>query len=223
MKSDWDRLYGSGGDRAPGGPGANGNGSDSPGANGSDSAGVNGAGSGGKAEGDAGGAWSRLTELVDRAGDSPQVPVAAAFGMLPSAQEGAHAALVSELADLHAGNGDPDALLDAFRASLVMVPTLDGGDLWATSMGGVHWVYAFSDDTELARFVVARGADGSSDVDYVTVYGWRLLDEVVPAVGEPAGVALDVAGSRPMIFPPVAGVVPDRAAVDAVAGNGEER
>ncbi|CAG6397275.1 conserved hypothetical protein [Actinacidiphila cocklensis] len=215
MKSDWDRLYGSGGDAAPGSSGVNGHGPDSAGANG------HGAAAGG--EGDADAAWSRLTELVDRAGDSPQVPVAAAFGMLPSAQEGAHAALVSELADLHAGNGDPDALLDAFRASLVMVPTLDGGDLWATSMGGVHWVYAFSDDTELARFAVARGADGSSGVDYVTVYGWRLLDEVVPAVGEPAGVALDVAGSRPMIFPPVVGVVPDRAAVDAVAGNGEER
>ncbi|WSR66578.1 hypothetical protein OG702_09570 [Streptomyces sp. NBC_01198] len=143
--------------------------------------------------------------------------------MLPSAQEGAHAALVSELADLHAGNGDPEALIDAFRASLVMVPTLEGGDLWATRMGGIHWVYAFSDDTELARFAVARGADGSSEVDYLSVYGWRLLDEVVPAVGEPAGVALDVAGGRPMIFPPVTGVVPDEAAVDAAAVNGEER
>lgn len=217
MKSDWDRLYGSGGDAAPGTSSVNGHGTDSAGANG------HGTAAGGDSGGDADAAWSQLTELVDRAGDSPQVPVAAAFGMLPSAQEGAHAALVSELADLHAGNGDPDALLDAFRASLVMVPTLDGGDLWATSMGGVHWVYAFSDDTELARFAVARGADGSSGVDYVTVYGWRLLDEVVPAVGEPAGVALDVAGSRPMIFPPVVGVVPDSAAVDAVAGNGEER
>ncbi|WUH90579.1 hypothetical protein OG900_11055 [Streptomyces sp. NBC_00433] len=200
MKSDWDRLFGSGGDGAPG-------------ANGADAGG----GSAAKA------AWSRLTDLVDGAGDSPPVPVDAAFGMLPSAQEGAHAALVSELADLHAGNGDPDALLDAFRAGLVMVPTLEGGDLWATTLGGVHWVYAFSDDTELARFAVARGADGSSDVDFVTVYGWRLLDEVVPAVGEPAGVALDVAGARPMIFPPVAGVVPDRAAVDTAAVNGEER
>lgn len=212
MKSDWDRLYGSGGDKAPDGSGTAGTG-------GRDAA--DGACQG--ADGAATAGWSRLTDLVDGAGESPPVPVAAAFGTLPSAQEGAHAALVSELVDLHAGNGDPEALIDAFRASLVMVPTLDGGDLWATSLGGVHWVYAFSDDTELARFAVARGADGSSDVDYVTVYGRRLLDEVVPAVGEPAGVALDVAGSRPMIFPPVVGVVPDEAAVDAVAVNGEER
>lgn len=204
MESDWGRLYGSGGDGAPEGTAGDGRGAPVAG-------------------GAATPARSRLTDLVDGAGDSPPVPVAAAFGMLPSAQEGAHAALVSELADLHAGNGDPDALLDAFRASLVMVPTLDGGDLWATRMGGVHWLYAFSDDTELARFAVARGADGSSDVEYVTVYGRRLLDEVVPAVGEPAGVALDVAGSRPMIFPPVVGVVPDGAAVDAGAVDGEER
>lgn len=217
MKSDWDRFYGSGGDAAP-------------------------AGSDGKPETRAGGpegaddvperapggerpvtpAQSRLTDLVAGAGDRPTVPVAAAFGALPTAQEGAHAALIAELTDLHAGNGDPVALIDAFRASVVMVPTIEG-DLWATKSGGVHWVYAFSDDTELARFAVARGADGSQDVDYVTVYGWRLLDEVVPAVGEPAGVALDVAGGLPMLFPPVVGVVPDRAAVDAVAVNGEER
>ncbi|SHM65990.1 hypothetical protein [Actinacidiphila paucisporea] len=210
MKSDWDRLFGSGGDAAPVRP---------------DGGGLDGAGAADLPAGDsaAEAAWSGLTDLVDGVADRPPVPVAAAFGMLPSAQDGAHAALVSELADLHAGNGDPDALLDAFRASLVMVPTLEGGDLWATSMGGVHWVYAFSDDTELARFAVARGADGSSDVDFVTVYGWRLLDEVVPAVGQPAGVALDVAGGRPMIFPPVAGVVPDGAAVDTAAVNGEER
>ncbi|WP_333768807.1 hypothetical protein [Streptomyces sp. IBSBF 2435] len=214
MTSEWDRLYGSGGGTPPDGTGADGHtgreGQDAPGAGpGTDAPRPH-------------PAWSRLTDLVDGAGGSAPVPVSA-FGMLPSAQEGAHAALASELADLHAGNGDPDALLDAFRASLVMVPTLGDGDLWATSLGGVHWVYAFSDGTELARFAVARGADGSSDVDYVTVYGWRLLDEVVAAVGEPAGVALDVAGRLPMIFPPVAGVVPDKAAVDAVAVNGEER
>jgi hypothetical protein len=204
MKSDWDRMYGSGGDAMPEKTGQDGP-AERP---------------GGPQEQ---AARSRLTALVEGAGDSPPVPVSAAFGALPSPQEAAHAALASELADLHAGNGDPDALMDAFRASVVMVPTLEGGDLWATSSGGIHWVYAFSDDAELAHFAVARGADGSSDVEYVTVYGWRLLDEVVPAVGEPAGVALDVAGRRPMLFPPVVGVVPDEAAVDAVAVHGEER
>lgn len=219
MNADWDRFYGSGGD---GGPQAS---DGKPETGGGRPAGADDAPArAGQAQGDGAGpqGLSGLTDLVAGAGDGPAVPLPAAFGALPTAQEGAHAALIAELTDLHAGNGDPVALVDAFRASVVKVPTIEG-DLWATKSGGVHWVYAFSDDTELARFAVARGADGSQDVDYVTVYGWRLLDEVVPAVGEPAGVALDVAGSLPMLFPPVVGVVPDRAAVDAVAVNGEER
>lgn len=219
MESDWDRIFGSGGDAAPDGSGDGGTGGaqDAPAA---------------PAAPPAPSAASRLTDLVDGAADSPPVPITAAYGQLPTEQEGAHAALLAELADLHAGNSDPQALLDAFRASVVMVPTLEGGDLWAAEQGGIHWIYAFTDDTELARFAVARGNDGSSDVDYVTVYGWRLLDEVIPAAGEPAGVALDVAGRLPMLFPPVVGVVPESAAVDAAAAhsghgvrtaNGEER
>lgn len=212
MESDWDRVFGSGGDAAPGESGA-----EDPSVPAPPPAPL---------------AASRLTDLVEGAGDAPAVPIAAAFGRLPSAQEGAHAALLAELADLHAGNGDPAALIDAFRHSVVLVPTLEGGDLWAGEKGGVHWIYAFTDEAELARFAVARGNDGSSDVDYVTVYGWRLLDEVVPGVGEPAGVALDVAGRLPMLFPPVVGVVPESAAVDAAAvhagsgghvPNGEDR
>lgn len=225
MESDWDRVFGSGGDAAPGGSGDGGTGAEGAGGAAADSPAA-------PAGPPAPEAASRLTDLVDGAGDSAPVPIAAAFGQLPTAQEGAHAALLAELADLHAGNGDPQALIDAFRASVVLVPTLEGGDLWAAENGGVHWIYAFTDDTELARFAVARGNDGSSDVDYVTVYGWRLLDEVIPAAGEPAGVALDVAGRLPMLFPPVVGVVPESAAVDAAAAhaghgvhtaNGEER
>jgi hypothetical protein len=140
-------------------------------------------------------------------------------------------ALAAELAALHGGYGDPDALVDAFRESLVLVPTLEGGLRTATS-GGVRWVYAFSDGAELARFASAGARDASGggvaltadgDVDYLAVRGWRLLDEVVPAVGAPAGVALDVAGRLPMLFPPVTGVVPGTAAVDATGLDGEDR
>lgn len=207
MESDWDRVFGSGGEAAPAGGDGAGDAEDRPQT---------------PAAPPAPPAASRLTDLVAGASgavDAPAAPVAAASGRLPSATEGAHAALLAELADLHAGNGDPDALIDAFRQSVVLVPTLEGGDLWAGEKGGVHWIYAFTDDTELARFAVARGNDGSSDVGYVTVYGWRLLDEVVPGVGAPAGVALDVAGRLPMLFPPVAGVVPESAAVDSAAGH----
>lgn len=169
----------------------------------------------------------RLADLVAGAGNAPP------GGTPPEpVQEDTSDALAAELAALHGGHGDPDALVDAFRESLVLVPTLQGGLRTATS-GGVRWVYAFSDGAELARFASAGAWDGSGggsaqltasgDVDYVTVRGRRLLDEIVPAVGAPAGVALDVAGRQPMLFPPVTGVVPDTAAVDAAALDWEDR
>ncbi|WP_327065797.1 hypothetical protein [Kitasatospora sp. NBC_01302] len=51
-------------------------------------------------------------------------------------------------------------------------------------------------------------------VEYLTVYGWRLLDVAVPMLGVPAGIALDVAGTAPFLSPPVVGVVPDAVAVE---------
>ncbi|MFI0897637.1 hypothetical protein [Streptomyces sp. NPDC020983] len=171
----------------------------------------------------------RLADLVADA----EAPAAAPCGPLPGrAEEGASGALAAELARLHAGYGDPDELLDALRESVLLVPTLEGG-LRAATSGGVRWVFAFSDEGELARFAAAGGPGSAvggdvaptprEDVDYVTVHGWRLLDEVVPAVGTPAGVALDVAGRLPMLFPPVTGVVPDTAAVDVAAPRREDR
>ncbi|MFI0940104.1 hypothetical protein [Streptomyces sp. NPDC021020] len=178
---------------------------------------------------------SRLADLVAAAARSapacgtPQDPVG----------KSANGALAAELTALHGGHGDPDALVDAFRESVVLIPTVEGG-LRAATSGGVRWLFAFSGGAELARFAAAAGsARGSAgggaaiaagggrkedvdvDVDYVTVHGWRLLDEVVPAVGAPAGVALDVAGRLPMLFPPATGVVPDSAAVDAEVLSGE--
>lgn len=48
------------------------------------------------------------------------------------------------------------------------------------------------------------------------VQGARLLDEVIPAMGAPAGVAVNVADpDGSMLFPPVVGIVPDAVAVDA--------
>jgi hypothetical protein len=54
------------------------------------------------------------------------------------------------------------------------------------------------------------------------VLGARLLDVVVPASEEPTGVAVDVADEDgSMMFPPVRGIVPDGAAVDAPGFAGE--
>ncbi|GAA0466298.1 SseB family protein [Streptomyces stramineus] len=117
--------------------------------------------------------------------------------------------LTDEVVALHAGRPHPAALVGEFRRAAVLVPLDERGGLLTVSFGGVWWVHAFTDEAALARFTGGAGAE------YLTVLGARLLDVVVPGVGEPAGVALDVGGERPALFPPVAGIVPDAATVDA--------
>ncbi|KNB54164.1 hypothetical protein AC230_01320 [Streptomyces caatingaensis] len=114
---------------------------------------------------------------------------------------------------MYAGRAEPLEALGQFRRSPVLVPLDARGGLWTAAYEGVWWIHAFSDEAALARFMAGR-ADGR-DVEYVTVLGARLLDVVVPAVGEPVGVALDVGGDTPFLLPPVVGVVPDVAAVNA--------
>ncbi len=124
-------------------------------------------------------------------------------------------ALTDEIRALHAEDGRPAALVGRFRRTAVLVPS-DGQDgLWTAEYGGIRWLCAFTDEAALARFALAQGTDGTADWAYRTVLGARLLDVVVPAVGVPAGVALDVGSEQPMLFPPVAGIVPDAYAVNA--------
>ncbi|MCX4970201.1 SseB family protein [Streptomyces sp. NPDC079020] len=105
-------------------------------------------------------------------------------------------------------------LLGEFRRTAVLVPLDADGDLWSAEQNGVRWICAFSDEEALARFAQARG-DAEREWAYQAVLGARLLDVMVPMLPGPAGVALD-AGSVDggMLFPPVAGVVPDAVAVD---------
>ncbi|MEW1688985.1 SseB family protein [Streptomyces sp. NPDC091265] len=107
------------------------------------------------------------------------------------------------------------------RRSVLLVPTVGEG-LWSARLGGVRWIYGFTDEVALARFA-RHHARGDQAMDYAALLGARIVDEVVPALGEPAGLAVDVAtedGS--MFFPPVVGIVPEAVAVDA-GGAGEER
>ncbi|MER5275234.1 hypothetical protein ABT025_05695 [Streptomyces sp. NPDC002809] len=128
-------------------------------------------------------------------------------------------ALAERIADQRAGVGDPRALLGEFRRALVLVP-LDGGGLWTAAFGGVRWVCGFTDEAALARFAQARNAlDGAGGAgrswEFAELRGARLLDEVVPAMGVPAGVAVNIADpDGSMFFPPVTGIVPDGASVD---------
>lgn len=53
-------------------------------------------------------------------------------------------------------------------------------------------------------------------MDYAALLGARIVDEIVPSLDGPAGLAVDIAtedGS--MFFPPVVGIVPDGVAVDS--------
>ncbi|OIK23072.1 hypothetical protein [Streptomyces malaysiense] len=108
-----------------------------------------------------------------------------------------------------------------FRRTAVLVP-VDEHDVPLTGdYGGVRWIYAFSDEAALARYALAR-AEGGRVWAYQRWLGARLLDAAVPAVGVPCGVALDVGGAG-ALFPPVAGIVPDRVAVDVSGERGDDR
>ncbi|WP_420717355.1 SseB family protein [Streptomyces sp. WM6378] len=107
------------------------------------------------------------------------------------------------------------ALLGEFRRAAVLVPETEGG-WWTAEWGGIRWICAFSDEAALARFAIARG-EGAEEWAYQRVLGARLLDVAVPALGVPAGVALDAGSADGVVFPPVAGIVPEAVAVDAGA------
>ncbi|MFE9421616.1 SseB family protein [Kitasatospora sp. NPDC006697] len=107
--------------------------------------------------------------------------------------------LAQRLVELHAERIDSARVLMDFRRSAVLVPMQDGEPL-AGEFGGIEWLFAFSGVEALDRYVQTRGL--IAEVPYLTVYGWRLLDVAVPALGVPAGVAVDVAGPAPFLVPP---------------------
>ncbi|MEW5625211.1 hypothetical protein AB1388_01335 [Streptomyces hydrogenans] len=127
--------------------------------------------------------------------------------------------LALRIAEQRAGSGDPRELVGEMRRTVLLVPSAGAGGLWSARSGGVRWICAFTDETALARFAVHHGP-GDRPMDYVALLGARIVDEIVPTLGEPAGLAVDIAeedGS--MFFPPVTGIVPNRAAVDAGAAR----
>ncbi|MGW3357568.1 hypothetical protein ACWDFL_19425 [Streptomyces bungoensis] len=122
--------------------------------------------------------------------------------------------LAERIAERRRGGDDPRALVGEMRRSVLLVPVAGGG-LWSVRAGGVRWVCGFTDETALARFALHH-APGDRPLDYAALLGARIVDEIVPALGEPAGLAVDIATEDgAMFFPPVAGIVPDAVAVDA--------
>ncbi|MFD9476781.1 MULTISPECIES: SseB family protein [Streptomyces] len=144
----------------------------------------------------------RVVRLADMAGEGPTPNVTKA-----------KPAVSAEGRELAARRREFAVLLGEFRRTAVLVPIDPYGSLWTAEQGGVRWICAFSDEESLARFAAAQG-DAGREWEYRSVYGARLLDVMVPKLGVPAGVALDAGSADGMLFPPVAGVVPDSAVVD---------
>lgn len=113
----------------------------------------------------------------------------------------AAAELVDEISRIHHGTIDAPRLIAAFRDAIVVVPTDGRQALLTVDLRGVRWVPAFTDTVALARFALARG-DAGRPWSYLTTRGARLLDALLPAIDQPAGIAVDVGGQRPVFLPP---------------------
>ncbi|MFJ9645768.1 hypothetical protein ACWEPM_03265 [Streptomyces sp. NPDC004244] len=145
--------------------------------------------------------------------DNP--PPAEAFeaaGPHPAAVAAEAAAADSENAAAYAREGVLERLAD-FRSRVLLVPLDERGGLWTSPFGGIDWICAFTGEEHLARFAEARG-ETDREWPYRRLVGARILDEVVPAVDFPCGVAWNPAGPDGMVFPPLRGFVPDEAALD---------
>ncbi|MFE3559713.1 hypothetical protein ACFXKW_33375 [Streptomyces sp. NPDC059193] len=103
--------------------------------------------------------------------------------------------------------------LAEFRSRVVLLPLDERGGLWTATFGGLDWICAFSGEDTLARFAEARG-EARQEWTYHRIVGARLLDDLVPALEFPCGVAWDAAGPEGIVFPPLRGFVPDGAALD---------
>ncbi|WP_329230463.1 SseB family protein [Streptomyces canus] len=109
--------------------------------------------------------------------------------------------------------GNLRAVVGEFRRSEVLVPVVDGSLVSAES-GGIRWLFAFTDEAALERFAEARGEPVP---ERIPVYGARLLDQVIPRVDGPAGIAVDAGSPTGLVLPPVTGIVPDAVAVDVLS------
>ncbi|WP_306977138.1 SseB family protein [Streptomyces canus] len=109
--------------------------------------------------------------------------------------------------------GNLRAAVGEFRRSQVLVPVV-AGSLLSAEAGGIRWLFAFTDLAALERFAEARG---EAVPERIPVYGARLLDQVIPRVDGPAGIAVDAGSPSGLVLPPVTGIVPDAVAVDAAS------
>ncbi|MFH8567319.1 SseB family protein [Streptomyces sp. NPDC017993] len=124
--------------------------------------------------------------------------------------------LADEVAAVHEGQADPAALVGEFRRTHILIPVANDS-LMSADLDGIRWLYAFTDEEALARFATSRGSEPDTEWHYLTASGARVLDVLIPAIEGPTGVALDAGSEQGMLFPPVAGIVPDSVALDVEA------
>ncbi|WP_077042347.1 SseB family protein [Rhodococcus sp. MTM3W5.2] len=117
------------------------------------------------------------------------------------AVDGGCSALLAEIDAFYQGFGQPRALTDAMRSSVLLIPVTDDDRLLTSTVEGLDWICAFTGEGEYARYLAARG--GHEGRAFRTLLGGRIVDELVPGLPNPTGVVVDIAGPSPMAFPPV--------------------
>ncbi|NLE78705.1 MAG: hypothetical protein GX610_03835 [Rhodococcus sp.] len=110
-------------------------------------------------------------------------------------------ALLAEIDAFYQGFGHPTVLANALRTAVLFVPLTDDDRISTSEIEGIDWVCAFTSEQEYAKYVVARG-ENSGQHRYHTLLGWRIVDDLIPSLGRPTGVVVDICGTAPMAFPP---------------------
>lgn len=94
------------------------------------------------------------------------------------------------------------SLLGEFRRTAVLVPTDSDNAPLVGDFDGIRWIYAFSNESALARFAIARG-EGGREWPYQRLLGARLWDATTrrppqppPAPDRPAALADPEPGSN---------------------------
>ncbi|KAF0848799.1 SseB family protein [Nocardia caishijiensis] len=112
------------------------------------------------------------------------------------------ARLRSEIAAFYAGFGVQNELTAAFDESTLLVPLSGPEDrVYTLESGGVAWLCAFTGVREYAQFMHARRVVADQEYRFHTFLG-RRLREFAERQQQPVGVAVDMSGTAPMVFPP---------------------
>lgn len=107
--------------------------------------------------------------------------------------------LLDEVDAFRLGFGRSQSLTAAIRDAVLLVPVIDDRIL-ITTLHGIDWICAFTDEQQFARHLAARGE--LVDAHYQCVLGSRVFDTLIPSLPEPTGVFVDIASEMPLGFPP---------------------